>query len=151
MPESTYAVASNFMLSGGTLGGEIAVQSFSGLEMSVEVSANCAGNTSSGKRKLEPKPGPTKPGEPTFICPIPQGDTKLADWWARLNPNAQIGDYQTEDLTFTVQADGGGTHAEWQLKGVFPMKYQVSDADANSADLSSETIQLCVTEIQRMQ
>lgn len=151
MPESLYAVASNFMLSGGSLGGEIAVQSFSGLEMSVEVSANCAGNTSSGKRKLEPKPGPTKPGEPTFICPIPKGDKKLADWWKRLNPNAQIGEYKTEDLTFTVQADGGGTHAEWQLKGVFPMKYQVSDADANSADLSSETIQLCVTEVERMQ
>ena len=151
MPDSNFAVGSNFTLSGGTLGGDIAVQSFSGLEMSVEVSATSAGNTASGQRMLEPKPGPTKPGEPTFICPIPNGDTLLADWWVRLNPNAQIGNYQREDLIFTIQADGGGTHAEWQLKGVFPMKYQVSDSDASSADLASETIQLCVTEIERMQ
>ena len=150
MPESKFAACANFMLSGGTLGGEIVVQKFSGLEMSVEVSSNCAGNTSSGKRKLEPKPGPTTPGEPTFICPIPRGEKKLADWWARLNPNAQIGDYKTEDLTFTLQADGGGTQAEWQLKGVFPMKYQVADAESNSSAYASETIQLCVTEIQRM-
>ena len=151
MPDSSFAVGSNFTLSGGTLGGDIAVQSFSGLEMSVEVSATSAGNTSSGQRKLEPKPGPTKPGEPTFVCPIPNGDTLLADWWKRLNPNAEIGNYQREDLIFTIQADGGGTHAEWQLKQVFPMKYQVSDSDASSADLASETIQLCVTEIERMQ
>lgn len=151
MAEDLYVVASSFSLSGGTLGGDIAVKSFSGLEMDVEVSANCAGNQVGGKKKLEPRPGPTKPGQPTFVCPIPKGDKLLADWWKRLNPNAAIGEYTTEDLTFTLEGSGGGTHAEWQLKGVFPMKYQLSDSDADSAELATETIQLAVTEIERMQ
>jgi phage tail-like protein len=150
MPESLYSVASNFSLSGGTLGGKIAVKSFSGLAMTVETSANSAGNQQGGKKKLEPRPGPTKPGEPTFICPIPKGDKKLAEWWKKMNPNAQVGKYAIEDLTFTIEGESG-PHAEWQLKGVFPKSYQVSDVDADSAELASETIQLCVTEIERMQ
>lgn len=146
-----YTVSSGFSLSGGTLGGQIAVKSFSGLKMDVEVSSNSAGNQQGGKKKLEPRPGPTKPGQPTFICPIPKGDKKLAEWWKRLNPNAEQGTYKTEDLTFTFAGDGGGVHAQWQLKGVFPMSYQVTDAHADGADLAAETIQLCVTEIERMQ
>jgi phage tail-like protein len=150
MPESLYSVASNFSLSGGTLGGQIAVKSFSGLAMTVETSTNCAGNQQGGKKKLEPRPGPTKPGEPSFVCPIPKGDKKLAEWWKKMNPNAQCGKYMIEDLTFTIIGESG-PHAEWQLKGVFPKSYQVSDVDADSAELASETIQLCVTEIERMQ
>jgi phage tail-like protein len=147
--DNKYVTASSFSLSGGTLGGEIAVQSFSGLEMDVEVTGTVAGNQTGGKKKLEPRPGPTKPGQPTFVCPIPKGDKKLAEWWKKLNPNAQPGQYKTEDLTFNFIGDSGPV-AEWQLKGVFPMKYQVSDADANAAELATETIQLCVTEVERM-
>ncbi|MEH2445571.1 MAG: phage tail protein [Nostoc sp.] len=150
MSESKYVLGSGFSLGGGTLGGQIAVRSFSGLKMDVEVSSGNAGNQQGGKKKLEPRPGPTKPGQPTFVCPIPKGDKKLAAWWKKLNPNAQLGEYKTEDLTFTFAGDNGETHAEWQLKGVFPMSYQVSDADSDDAKLASETIQLCVTEIERM-
>ena len=150
MADSLYTVASNFSLSGGSLGGQIAVQSFKNLEMSVEVTSCSAGNQSGGKRKLEPRPGGTKPGEPTFVCPIPKGDKKLAEWWKKFNPNIQGGKYDPQDLTFTLEGESGA-HAEWQLKGVFPMKYQVSDADVNGAELATETIQLCVTEIERMQ
>lgn len=150
MAESKYVLASGFSLSGGTLGGEIAVKSFSGLQMDVEVSSNCVGNQQGGKKKLEPRPGPTKPGQPTFVCPIPKSDKKLADWWKRLNPNAQTGQYVIEDLMFTFGGDNGAVHAQWQLKGVFPMSYQVSDADSDAAELATETIQLCVTEIERM-
>ena len=148
MPDE-YISASSFSLSGGTLGGTIAVKSFSGLKMEVEVSSNSVGNQVGGKKKLEPRPGPTKPGQPTFTCSIPKGDKKLADWWKKLNPNAKQGSYTTEDLTFTFAGEGGAA-AEWQLKGVFPMSYQVSDAETNTADLAAETIQLCVTEIERM-
>ncbi len=144
-----YIKGSSFSLSGGTLGGSIAVKSFSGLKMDVEVSSTVVGNQVGGKRKLEPQPGPTKPGQPTFTCSIPNGDKKLADWWKKLNPNAQIGTYVTEDLTFSFEGEGGG--AKWQLKGAFPMSYQVSDAEANGSDLAGETIQLCVTEIVREQ
>lgn len=144
-----YISASSFSLSGGTLGGTIAVRSFSGLKMEVEVSSNSVGNQVGGKKKLEPRPGPTKPGTPSFICSIPKGDKKLADWWKKLNPNAQQGQYVTEDLTFNFSGEGGAA-AEWQLKGVFPMSYQVSDAETSTADLASETITLCITEIERM-
>jgi phage tail-like protein len=147
--ENQYITVSSFSLSGGSLGGEIAVQSFSGLEMDVEVTSVYAGNTTAGKKKLEPRPGPTKPGQPTFVCPIPKGDKKLAEWWKKLNPNAQQGQYKTEDLKFSFNGEGGA-FAEWQLKGVFPMRYQVSDADANAAELATETVQLCVTEVERM-
>jgi hypothetical protein len=150
MAQAEYTLGSGFSLSGGSLNGQIAVKSFSGLQMDVEVSSNCVGNQVGGKKKLEPRPGPTKPGQPTFVCPIPKGDTKLATWWKNLNPNAQLGTYKTEDLTFTFQGDNGGVHAEWQLKGVFPMSYQVSDADSSDAELACETIQLCITEIERM-
>ncbi|MEH1870707.1 phage tail protein [Nostoc sp.] len=148
MADEKYVTASSFSLSGGSLGGTIAVKSFSGLEMNVEVSGTSAGNQVGAKRKLEPKPGPTKPGTPTFVCPIPKGDKKLATWWKKLNPNDKPGDYKPEDLTFSF-IGGSGPVAEWQLKGVFPMKYQVSDADSDSSDLATETIQLCVTEINR--
>lgn len=151
MPQAEYNLGSGFSLSGGTLGGQIAVKSFSGLKMDVEVSSNCVGNQQGGKKKLEPRPGPTKPGQPTFTCNIPKGDKKLADWWKKLNPNAQLGNYTTEDLMFTFQGDGGAVHAQWQLKGAFPMSYQVSDADSSNAELAAETIQLCITEIERMQ
>ncbi|WP_319423594.1 phage tail protein [Pleurocapsa sp. FMAR1] len=151
MPESDrFVLASGFSLSGGTLGGEVIVQSFSGLEMNVEVSSNSVGNQAGGKKKLEPRPGPTTPGEPSFVCPIPRNDKKLADWWKKLNPNAQLGQYKTEDLMFTFQGDGGAVHAQWQLKGTFPMQYKVSDAETNDSELACETIQLCVTEIERM-
>ncbi|NJM75011.1 MAG: hypothetical protein HC852_03555 [Acaryochloridaceae cyanobacterium RU_4_10] len=66
------------------------------------------------------------------------------------NPNAKQGNYTPEDYTFTFEG-GDGKVAEWQLKGSFPMSYEVSDADANSSELSTETITLCVTEIERMQ
>jgi phage tail-like protein len=146
-----YTLSSGFSLSGGTLGGQIAVKSFSGLQMDVEVSSTAVGNQSGGKRKLEPRPGPTKPGQPTFVCPIPKGDKKLATWWKNLNPNAKLGEYKTEDLIFTFTGSGGAVSAQWQLKGAFPMSYQVSDADSDSAEIASETIQLCITEIERMQ
>ena len=146
---SEYISASSFSLTGGTLGGEIAVKSFSGLKMDVEISSYSVGNMQGGKKKLEPLPGPTKPGQPTFTCNIPKGDKKLADWWKKLNPNTKQGQYVPEDLTFTFAGEGGAA-AEWQLKGVFPMSYQVSDAETNSSDLAAETIQLCVTEIERM-
>lgn len=148
MADSDFITASSFSLSGGTLGGRIAVKSFSGLEMNVEVSSNIVGSQVAGRKKLEPRPGPTKPGQPTFVCPIPKGDKKLAKWWEKLNPNAQAGQYETEDLMFTFYV-GDDTAAEWQLKGVFPMKYSVGDANSDSAELATETIQLCVTEIER--
>ncbi|MEH2286827.1 phage tail protein [Nostoc sp.] len=150
MAQNEYINASSFSLSGGTLGGTIAVKSFSGLKMDVEVSSTSVGNQTGGKKKLEPRPGPTKPGQPTFTCSIPRGDKKLADWWKKLNPNAKQGSYTTEDLTFTFSGEEGAA-AEWQLKGVFPMSYQVADAETNSSELAAETIQLCVTEIERMQ
>ena len=146
---SEYISASSFSLTWGTLGGEIAVKSFSGLKMDVEVSSHSIGNTQGGKKKLEPQPGPTKPGQPTFICSIPKGDKKLADWWKNSNPNTEQGVYNPQDLTFTF-AGPEGAAAAWQLKGAFPISYQVSDAETNSSDIASETIQLCVTEIVRM-
>jgi hypothetical protein len=131
-----YHVGSGYSLSGGTLSGSLAVSSFSGLKMEVEVSSTSAGNQTGGKRKLEPRPGPTKPGKPTFTVPIA--------------PNAKQGTYQPEDLTFTFEG-GDGKVAEWQLKQCFPMSYEVSEAKADSAELSAETIQIAVTEIERMQ
>ena len=53
------------------------------------------------------------------------------------------------DLIFSLEG-GNGVVAQWQLKGVFPKSYSVSDADATTAELATETIELCVTEIQRM-
>lgn len=145
-----YHVGSGYSLSGGTLSGSLAISSFTGLKMEVEVSATSAGNQTGGKRKLEPRPGPTKPGQPTFTAPIAKGDKKLSDWWKKQNPNAKQGTYKPEDLTFTFEG-GDGKVAEWQLKQCFPMSYEVSEAKADSADLSTETIQIAVTEIERMQ
>jgi phage tail-like protein len=148
MAASEYQVGSGYSLSGGGLSGKVAVSKFSGLKMEVEVTPTSVGNDSSGKRRLEPRPGPTKPGEPVFVVPIAKGDKKLAKWWEDFNPNAKQGKYDPKDMTFSFEGDGGA-HAEWQLKGVFPKSYEISDADANSADLATETITLCVTEIKR--
>ena len=145
-----YQVASGFSLSGGPLGtAGVAIQKFSGIKLEVETSPTQAGNTVGGIRKLEPRPGPTKPGNPTFTVPITSGALPLASWWANFNPNVQQGQYTPEDLTFSFEG-GTGVVAEWQLKGVFPKSYEVSDADATSAELAAETITLCVTEIVRM-
>ena len=143
-----YQVASGYSLSGSLLA-KVAVQKFSGLKMEVETSPTQAGNTEGGIRKLEPRPGPTKPGTPTFVAPIANGALPLAEWWAKFNPNAQQGKYQIQDLTFSFEGENG-PFAQWQLKGVFPMNYEVSGADVGSAELATETIQLCVTEIVRM-
>ena len=143
-----YQVVSGFSLSGGSLG-SVAVQKFSGIKIDVETSPTGAGNTVGGIRRLEPSPGPAKPGNPTFTVPITSGELPLAQWWVKLNPNAMQGQYLPEDLTFSFEG-GNGVVAEWQLKGVFPMSYEVSEANATTAELAAETITLCVTEIVRM-
>jgi phage tail-like protein len=151
MADEKYVVSSGFSLSGGSLGGSIAVKSFSGLQMDVEVTPTIAGNQNGGQKILETSPGPTKPGQPSFVCPIPIGDKKLATWWKNRNPNTMIGKSEKEDLIFTLYGEGGKKAAEWQLKKSYPMSYQVGDVDSNSSELAVETIQLCVTEIERME
>lgn len=143
-----FVSSSSYYLSGGGLGGKLAISKFSGLKMEVGVSSVSAGKSTTGKTHLEPRPGPNKPGTPSFVCTITQGDVTLSNWWVVFNPNATSGQYKPQDMTFTLESEGRPV-AEWQLKGVFPKSYELSDADAGSSELATETITLAVTEIER--
>ncbi|VEP14163.1 hypothetical protein H1P_2450009 [Hyella patelloides LEGE 07179] len=147
MPESI-STANQFSLSGGTLG-EVLVQSFEGLDINVEVTSNAVGNRVGGFQEQQPQPGPKSYGEPTFICPIIEGDTTLWDWWILMHPNGTQGIYTPEDLIFTFEKENS-VFAEWQLKGAFPMQYSLSSASTEESALATETIQLCITSIERM-
>lgn len=144
-----FVTGSNFYLSGGGLTEKLAVSKFSGLKMDVEVSEGEVGKNIRGQSILEPRPSSNKPGEPTFVCAVTQGDATLSDWWAAFNPNTTSGKYKPKDMILTLET-GGTTAAEWQLKQAFPKSYELSDSDSASSELATETIVLAVTEIERM-
>ena len=152
MVDQQLGTANNFSLSGGSLEGQIAVKSVEGLEISVEVTGNSAGCMAQGGNQLQqPRPGAKSYGEPTFVCPLKNNGMELWDWWIIFHPtNGMQGTYEPEELIFTFHGNGGEPMAQWRLIGTFPMKYEVSSGDVENSDLASETIQLCLTDVERM-
>jgi phage tail-like protein len=150
MAGKEYIVASGYVLEGKDLA-QTAIDSFEGLEISVEISNLQVGTTQGGQHTLQIKPGPPKPSTPSFTAAIAVGDKKLGDWFKKCNPNdgrnSQLKG-ELADLTFTF-LDAGSPAAQWQLKKCFPMSYKVSSGKADSSELANETITIAVTEIVR--
>ncbi len=150
MPTQTLGTANNFSLSGGSIDGNVSVQSFDGLEISIAVTGNSAGNTTKGTSVQQPRPGAKTYGQPTFSCPIDEGEMKLWTWWKSFYPEGgKQGGYKIEEITFTFKGEEGDVQAEWQLIGAFPMKYSISAASVSETNLAAETIQLCCADIIR--
>lgn len=152
MPEKTYVVASGFTLEGAGLD-QIAVNAFSDLGIDCTPTNLQVGSGKQGLHTLQTKPTPPQPTQPSFVAVINKGDMKLAKWFKDCNPNdSSKGKWSSlsTDMTFTF-VDEGSPAAQWQLKGAFPMSYQVSGAEAGSTDWATETIKLACTEIVREQ
>lgn len=143
--------ADSFALSGGTIEGAIAVQSFSGLDIDVEtVAEKGLGCKNDGDTLIQPQPAGKTYGTPVFCCPIDLGNMGLWDWWEKWYPieggQRTASDY--EEITFEFRQNND-VLASWVLKGAFPMKYEIASAGVDESGLATETITVACREIVR--
>lgn len=151
MAESNVGTANNFSLSGGTIDGMIAIQSFDGLEINVELVADKGiGCQGTGDTLAQPQPGGKTFGTPTFASPIEKGNKGLWDWWEKWFPleggQRTASDY--EEITFVFR-NNNEVLASWVLKGAWPSKYEISSASIDESGLATETITVACREIVR--
>lgn len=150
MPDIEYLVGNGFQLSGNGIGeGKIAVQSFEGLDIDIEVTSNVAGNLKKGMCSQSPQPGKRTYGEPTFVCPIVEGEQTLWNWWKKLYPSSKLGKLTREDLNFSFLGNDGKPMVTWLLVGAYPKKYSVSSGNVEETNMATETIQLCIQYLTR--
>lgn len=135
---------------------ELIVKSVSGLSITLEVAGSDSsyGVTKDGKSVVQATVTGVSNSNITVVFVGTADDRRLFDWWDASHSreitgggSGSKGERKTASVTLFNQ--GGESAAQWDMTGVFPVKYTGSQFSPDSTDLYTETIEFAYEGLHR--
>jgi phage tail-like protein len=136
---------------------DLIVKSVSGIGITLEVAGSDSsfGVTKGGVSVVQATVTGTSNSNITATFVGTADDKRLFDWWdashsREISGGGSSSEGERKTASITLYNQGGTEAAQWDLSGVFPVKYDGTEFSPDSADLYTETIEFAYEGLHRV-